>query len=168
MSNIRNATIEDLADIVNIYNQAISKGFQTADISPVEIEERKLWFEEHSHCHYPIYVYIDKNEVVGWLSISPYRKGREALRFTAEVSYYIDENHQKQGIGSRLLQHAIQDMPKLGLKTLFAILLDVNQGSKRLLEKFGFDRWGYLPNIAEFKGQMCGQFYYGFQIKDEK
>lgn len=26
----------------------------------------------------------------GWLSVSPYRAGREALRFTAEVSYFVD------------------------------------------------------------------------------
>lgn len=33
--------------------------------------------------------------------------------------------------------------------------------SRRLLEKFGFERWGVLPEVDEFDGRLCGQWYYG-------
>ncbi len=164
MSNIRHAEITDLPRIVTIYNQAIYRGFCTADTSPVNVAQRKKWFDNHRPDQYPIYVYEKETKVIGWLSISPYRKGREALRYTAEVSYYVDSNYQRQGSGSALMEHAIDKMPTLNLKTIFAILLDVNENSIALLEKFGFKRWAHLPNIADFDGVECGQYYYGYQI----
>lgn len=167
MAPIRIARQHDLQKIIEIYNQAVRRGFHTADITPLSLLDRLHWFKDHNNTKYPIYVFEKENKVVGWLSISPYRKGREALRFTAEVSYYIDENFQRQGIGSELLAHAISQMETLEIKTLFAILLDVNDGSIRLLEKFGFQRWAHLPNIADFDGVECGQYYYGYQIQQK-
>ncbi|MFP4548950.1 MAG: N-acetyltransferase family protein [Fidelibacterota bacterium] len=166
MSTIQTATINDLPAIVTIYNQAVKRGFCTADTEPVSIAQQKDWFRNHSAEKYPVYVCKIEENVVGWLSITPYRKGRKALRYAAEVSYYVDESHQKQGIGSALMKHAIDQMPQLELKTLIAILLEVNEGSIRLLEKFGFRKWGHLPDIADFNGKQCGQFYYGYQISD--
>ncbi len=35
------------------------------------------------------------------------------------------------------------------LKTLMGIIFAHNQPSLRLFEKFGFQQWGYLPQVAE-------------------
>ena len=43
----------------------------------------------------------DKNlaeKITGWASLSPYRAGRGAFDYTAEVSYYIDNKHHRKGI----------------------------------------------------------------------
>ncbi len=82
----------------------------------------------------------------------------------AEISYYVDENHQHQGIGKQLIAHALQEAPKCGLHNLFAILLDINQVSIALLEKNDFTLWGHLPDIAEFPDGICGQFIYGRKV----
>ena len=47
---------------------------------------------------------------------------------------------------------------------LFAIILDSNQGSIRLLEKYGFKKWGHLPRVADFDGIEVGHLYYGLRI----
>ena len=164
--NIRTATFDDIEMIVDIYNQAIAAGQRTADITPVSTEDRKKWFEDHSPDKYPILVAFEDNLIVGYLTISPYRPGRIALRHTAEVSYYIHFEHHRQGIASKLLHHAIDICPSLQIKTLFAILLDSNQGSIRLLEKFGFEKWGHLPRVAEFDGIEAGHLYYGLRIDE--
>ncbi len=168
MSEIRLFRNDDRQAIINIYNQAIQHGFYTADMDEIKFADKTDWFIEHEDVKYPIYVYETDGIVAGWLSISPYRKGREALRYAAEVSYYIDENYQKQGIGTQLLNFALDRLAQLGIKSLFAILLDVNVGSIKLLEKFGFEKWGHLPNIADFNGKVCGQFYYGYQVEESK
>jgi L-amino acid N-acyltransferase YncA len=41
----------------------------------------------------------------------------------------------------------------LQIKHLFAIVLEDNQASIRLLEKMGFEKWGYLPRVADFDGK---------------
>jgi len=50
---------------------------------------------------------------------------------------------------------------KLGYKTIFAIVLDKNIGSTKLLEKNNFEKWGFLPEVAEIDGKNLGHVYYG-------
>lgn len=164
MTNIRLATSADLPRIVEIYNQAIAAHNATADTVPFTVEQRLDWFNMHTPDFYPIYVAEEEGQVTGWLAVSPYR-GRPALEHTAEVSYYVDYAHHKKGIGSALLAHAIVEAPRISKHVFIAILLEWNVASMRLLEKYGFDRWGYLPDVAEFYGKSCGQFYYGRKIQ---
>lgn len=161
---IRIAQQADLVQIVEIYNQAVALKSATADLDPIEPGDRVQWLEEHVPEKYPIYVATVDDSIVGWCSLSPYRRGRMALRHTAEISYYIHEDYRRTGIGSALVRHAISRCEKLGIKTLFALLLDVNVASVKLLEKFGFAKWGHMPNIADFDGRECGHLIYGLRV----
>ncbi len=161
---IRNSTRSDWPEIIQIYNEAIEKGFSTADLSPVTVESRGDWLNSHDCKEFPIYVFEAENEVRGWASVSPYRSGRMALRYTAEISYYVSKSHLRQGIASQLLDHTIEACQALGYRTLFGILMDKNEGSVGLLEKFGFEKWGHMPKIADFDGTECGHIYMGKRI----
>lgn len=163
---IRTAEQKDLPQLVSIYNQAVTDGNCTADISHLNIEDRQEWFYGHSPQKYPIFVMEQDvpNRITGWCSLSAHRRGRMALKNVAEISYYVDHSFRGKGIGSQLIEHALLEAPRLGLHNLFAILLDINQVSVRLLEKHGFSQWGHLPDIAEFPDKVCGQFIYGRKI----
>lgn len=158
---IRFAAREDLEKIVEIYNQAVITKRATADLDPVTIEERQKWFEDHKPYDFPIYVAVEDNKVVGWCSLSPYRPGRRALRENAEISYYVDYSNHGKGIGSELIKHAIDDCERLGIKNLFTYLLEVNEKSIGLLLKFGFEKWGYMPNAVDLEDLRCGHCMYG-------
>lgn len=162
--SIRLAKYDDLEVLVEIYNQAIVKGKCTADTETFSVEQRVPWFEEHQSLEYPLYVYEIDDKVVGYMYLSGYRPGRRAMRFTAEVSYYIHNDYQKQGIGTKFLEFAIEKSKELNYKTLIAILLDWNIPSIKLLKKFGFEEWGCLPNIADFDGETCSHLYYGLKL----
>jgi phosphinothricin acetyltransferase len=86
------------------------------------------------------------------------------LEGTAEVSYYVDYAHHGKGIGSMLMEHAIFDCQRIKKRILFAILLEVNVPSIRLLQKFGFEKWGFMPDVAEFSHGLCGHLYYGKKV----
>lgn len=144
-----------------IYNQSIASKRSTADLSPVRPEERKGWFEQHTREKYPIFLAEGDGRVVGWCSLSAYRPGRMALRFTAEISYFIDKDFQRQGLATALIEQALAACPSLKIKNLFAIVLESNEGSVRLLERMGFQKWGFLPRVADFDGQEYGHLYYG-------
>lgn len=163
--DIRIATFEDLDSIVNIYNQAILAGQKTADIAPVNVDQRSNWFKEHIPDKYPIFVAEKDNAIVGYLSFSPYRPGRMALRHTAEISYYIHFDHHRQGVASSLLRRAIDACGALQIKTLFAIIIDSNEASVKLLEKYGFRKWGHMPRVADFNGCEVGHLYYGLRVE---
>lgn len=164
--SFRVAGLEDLPAIVEIYNQAVPSHMSTARLEPVTVEERKPWFLEHEPDKYPIFVVEHNGRVVGWCSLSTYRPGRFALRFTAEISYYIARDYQHQGVGKALLGHVLALIPSFGIKNIVAVLIDRNEASRRLLEKLGFEQWGYLPGVLDFEGVECGEFYYGKRVAD--
>jgi len=158
---IRPATQSDLPAINEIYNQAVRKKYCTADLDEISMAERQQWFHLHNPKRYPVFVAEENDAVIGWLCYSAYRPGRRALKSSAEVSYYLHQDHLRKGIGSRLMEFALANASHYHFKNLFAILLERNTASIRLLEKFGFERWATLPNIAEIYGEKCSHVYYG-------
>jgi phosphinothricin acetyltransferase len=76
----------------------------------------------------------------------------------------VDYSQHGKGIGSALMQYALEDCVRIGKKVLLAIVLEWNTASIKLLEKSSFDKWGYLPEVAEFSGRQCGHLYYGRKV----
>jgi L-amino acid N-acyltransferase YncA len=163
---IRPSTTKDLNDIVKIYNHAVDEKFATADTEHVSLESRKDWFAQHSSETYPIYVAELNGEIIGWCSLSPHRPGRKALRSVAEISYYIHQNHRRKGVANALINHTIESAKALVFKNLISILLDLNKTSIHILEKFGFEKWGHLPDVAYIDGVICGQYIYGKKLRE--
>lgn len=149
--NIRDAVEVDLPAVVQIYNSAIPDRMATADLIPVSIESRLTWFRDHTSTKSPLWVIELDAAVVGWLSFQMFY-GRPAYHATAEISVYVSPVHHRRGIGQQLLRHAIRRSPDLGLRTLLAFIFGHNQPSLKLFEKFGFQHWGYLPQVAELDG----------------
>jgi L-amino acid N-acyltransferase YncA len=164
--NIRIAESKDLPAIVAIYNQAIPSHRSTANTTPHTVESHEAWFLQHEPDKHPIFVAEAAGRIIGWCSLSAYRPGRSALRFTAEISYYVEKGYRHQGVGSGLLGLALNACSSLGIKTLIAVLIDRNEASKKLLEKLGFQQWGYLPGVLDFNGQEYGEYYYGKRVSE--
>ncbi|MBK5284776.1 MAG: N-acetyltransferase [Bacteroidia bacterium] len=160
---IRTAKQEDIKAINEIYNHAVQEKL-TADISPLDFERTMHWFQQYDRRLYPVFVAIINDSVAGWLSFSPYRPGRMALRHTTEISYYVRKDYRRRKTGTELLDFVIKQAPLYNFKTLFAITLEHNEGSIKLLEKKGFERWGFMPGVADFDGKLSGHLYYGIRI----
>lgn len=161
---IRPAGPSDLFRLTEIYNEAIRTGRCTGDTREFSADERLPWFQEHLDPAYPLFVFERDGHVLGYLYLTAYRKGRGALRGTVEVSYYLDFRFHGQGIGSRLLAHGIDAARAIGYHTMLAILLSCNEKSAALLRKFGFEQWGYLPDVARIRGERHSHLYFGKQL----
>jgi len=161
---IRKARLEDLPVINEIYNQAVQQRFCTAHLEPVDLKEREHWFTTHDPAHFPVFVVVAEEKVVGWASLGPYREDRQALAHVAEVSYYVDEKVRWKGVGSMLLEHAMRVASDYGFTVLIAILLNRNPASIGLLLKFGFEEWGRMPGIAIIEEQEADHLYYGLRL----
>ncbi|MBD2313249.1 N-acetyltransferase [Desertifilum sp. FACHB-1129] len=148
---IRDATESDLPRIVEIYNTAVPGRLATADLEPISVDSRQAWYNIHHPQTRPLWVAQVREQIIGWLSFQDFY-GRPAYKATAELSIYIAPEHRGCGVGHQLLHHAIQTSPSLELETLLAFVFAHNQPSLRLFEKFGFQRWGYLPKVAQLDG----------------
>ncbi|MGD1913274.1 MAG: GNAT family N-acetyltransferase [Rivularia sp. (in: cyanobacteria)] len=148
---IRHGTENDLSAIVAIYNASIPSRMATADLEPVSVASRVNWFKRRSPKKHPIWVIEMEGVVAGWLSFQPFY-GRPAYHATAEVSIYIASVYHRRGLGELMLGEAIRQSPILGLNTLIGFIFAHNEASLKLFEKFGFERWGHLPGIADIDG----------------
>jgi L-amino acid N-acyltransferase YncA len=148
---IRDACAEDLPRIVAIYNEAIPGRRATADTEPISLESRRAWFHQHTPARRPLWIIERRGEVVGWLSLQDFY-GRPAYAATAEVSVYVGTDAQGHGVGRRLLTHALEQAPVLGLSALVGFVFAHNAPSVTLFERLRFARWGHLPRVARLDG----------------
>lgn len=148
---IRDATLEDLPAIVEIYNSTVPGRMVTADTEPVTVESRKKWFNEHSPNSRPMWVVEIDNTICGWLSFQSFY-GRPAYNSTTEISIYISENYRKRGLGRMLMERAIGICPKLGITTLLGFIFGHNEPSLKMFYNYGFENWANLPRVAVLDG----------------
>ncbi|WP_062049047.1 GNAT family N-acetyltransferase [Bacillus sp. JCM 19034] len=148
---IMDATIDDLKDIVRIYNTTIESRMVTADLEPITVESRIVWFHEHKPKTRPLWVVKDDKHTCAWVSFQSFY-GRSAYDFTAEISIYIDPDYRGKGLGKYLVQYALDHCPKLKIKTVLAYIFGHNEPSLQLFKQFGFERWAHFPRVAEMEG----------------
>lgn len=82
---MRDATLQDLSSIVEIYNSTIPSRIVSADTEPVSVEQRLPCFREHDPSRRPILAAEEDGVVVGWISLSDFYDGRPAYHSTAEI-----------------------------------------------------------------------------------
>lgn len=148
---IRDATLADLAEIVEIYNTSIPGRLATADLEPVTVASRMDWFATHTPDRRPLWVLEVDDKIRAWLSVRSFY-GRDAYRHTVEVSVYVSPDYHRQHLGDRLLAHVVAHSPSLEIQTLVAFIFAHNQPSLNLFKKYDFQQWGFLPQIAELNG----------------
>lgn len=145
---IRNATEEDLTAIVNIYNSTISDRMATADTEPVTVKSRLSWLQNRDFRYRPVWVIETDKVIVGWLSFNNFY-GRPAYSHTAEISIYVAADYRRRGVANQLLHRAIATCPQLQLKILLGFIFAHNKPSLNLFQKYGFEQWGLLPQVAQ-------------------
>ena len=148
---VRDAVEADLPAIVEIYNSTVPGRMVTADTQPVTVESRKKWFSEHTPGARPLWVVEEEGRIIGWLSYQDFHP-RPAYKSTAELSIYIAEDQRGRGLGRRLLQKAMDECPRLGIKDLVGLIFGHNEPSLKLFYSFGFRDWGHLPGVAVLDG----------------
>jgi phosphinothricin acetyltransferase len=148
----RDAELNDLPQIVDIYNTSIPSRESTCDMTPVTVESRLAWFNGHSKNRRPIWVAVDEDtpdkKVIGYLSFSYFMNERPGYYITSDMAVYLHPDYRGKGLGTYLLQSAVEAAPELGIETLVTTIFSSNTASIRLFEAAGFERWGYMPRVA--------------------
>ena len=162
---IRLVEEKDYQRVLDILNEAIAARKFTAQLSLATMEIRKPWFVHHSGKRHPMFVAELDGKVVGWITLTEFRSGREGFRFTSEVSYYVDSSVQGKGVGSMLMERAIEAAREIGYRNLVAVIFDSNAASQSLAKKFGFERWGHIPDAVDIDGKKFGCDHWGLKLQ---
>ena len=161
----RNASIEDLEIIVDIYNSTIASRLVTADLEPVSVASKLTWFHQHQTETRPLWIVSENNETIGWISFQDFY-GRPAYQGTAEISIYIHEKYRGKGYGKLMLAHVIKQCNALKITTLLGFIFEHNKASISLFEKFGFKEWGNLDKIALLDDKFYSLKILGLKINN--
>ena len=146
---LRDAQAADLPEIVAIYNASIPGRMATADTEPVTVASREAWFRDFDPARRPLWLMTGAGgRVEAWLSVRSFY-GRAAYHRTAELGVYTLPDARRRGHANTLVAHAVASAPALGLATLLAFVFGHNTPSLALFARFGFERWGTLPRVAE-------------------
>ena len=152
MLNIRRATPDDLAQITEIYNDAIEKTTATFDTEPKTLEQQETWFSGHDARH-PILVAHENGVILAWASLSCW-SDRCAYADTAEISVYVKEEWRRKGIGKQLMKAIIEEGKAAGLHTLIARIAGSNKISVDLCRSFGFQYIGTMKEVGNKFGNL--------------
>ena len=162
--NIRDAIIDDLPAIVEIYNSTIASRKVTADLMPISVKDKEAWFFEHNNSNRPLWVCENEfSEIIGWISFQDFY-GRPAYKGTAEISIYFSESFRGKGFGKKAMEHTINACPNLSIHTLLGFIFEQNKESIKLFSSFGFEKWGHLPNVALLDNNYCNLLIMGKKI----
>lgn len=140
---IREMIQSDWQRVAEIYEQGLEKGISTFQTECPTYEE---W--DAAHIRDCRYVYVTDKKVVGWIALTP-SSSRCVYKGCVEVSIYIDDAYQGNGIGTKLMERICEETEQAGYWSLLSTIFSINEASIALHKKTGFREIGYREKIAK-------------------
>lgn len=161
---IRRARIEDLPELLDIYNYEVEHGVATFDEVKQTMKQRMEWFDAHQGKYILIVKELD-GKVAGYASVSKLFP-KPAYDISGEVSVYVAKGFRGQGIGKELLKELLEMAKREGhFDSLFSLITGTNEVSIHMHEKLGFEYAGILKNSGVKFGEHLDVTIYRFALK---
>lgn len=163
---IRDAVEADLAEILEIYNEAVEFGTAIFNETKIDLQNRKDWFEARMQRGFPIFVAIKEGRVAGYASYGDWRPF-EGFRFSREHSVYIHKDARGHGIGRSLMQALIEHAESSDVHVLVGAIESSNEASIRLHESLGFKVSGTLHEVGKKFGRWLDLTYMQLNLPEK-
>ena len=150
---VRPAHAADGQAMCRIYNQGIEDRVATLETELRTPEERRQWLAARSPRHPVIVAEAADDRVAGWGSLNVFNP-REAYRFVADFSIYVERAWRGKGVGRLLLIRLIELGREHGYHKLVLSAFPTNAAGMALYTKLGFRTVG----IYEEQGQLDGRW----------
>ncbi len=150
---VRPATAADAEAICQIYNEGIEDRVATLESELRTPEERRQWLAARGQRHPVIVAKTADGTVVGWGSLNAFN-ARQAYRFVADFSIYVERDWRGKGVGSVMLKRLIELGCEHGYHKLVLSAFPTNDGGMALYTKLGFRTVG----VYKEQGQLDGRW----------
>jgi phosphinothricin acetyltransferase len=149
---LRDATIDDLSGIMDIYNDAVLNTTAIWNEVLVDLENRKEWFKARKDRGFPVIVAIKDGAVAGYASYGDWR-AFDGYRHTREHSIYVHKDARGSGIGKLLMLALIDHARTNDVHVLIGAIESENTASIRLHETLGFRVAGRYSEVGRKFGR---------------
>ncbi len=144
----RIATVNDAEEILKIYAPYVESTAVTFEFDVPSLDEFRQRIASVLE-HDPYLVAVSDGRILGYAYASAYRS-RAGFTWTPELSVYVKQGYQGQGIGTHLYA-ALLDLLRLqGYQNVCSVLSWPNPGSEKLHQHFGF-RFAGLQKKCGYK-----------------
>jgi L-amino acid N-acyltransferase YncA len=150
---LRAARADDAEAICRIYNQGIEDRVATLETELRTPQERRQWLAARSPRHPVIVAEATDGTLAGWGSLNVFN-AREAYRFVADFSIYVDRRHRGTGVGRLMLTRLIELGREHGYHKLVLSAFPTNASGMALYTKLGFRTVG----VYEEQGRLDGRW----------
>lgn len=144
---LRDATVEDLPGIMDIYNDAVLNTTAIWNEIVVDLDNRKEWFKARKDRGFPVIVAVMDGQVTGYASYGDWR-AFDGYRHTREHSIYVHKNARGLGLGKQLMQALIDYARSNDVHVLIGAIESENLASIRLHEAMGFRIAGRFSEVG--------------------
>ncbi len=149
---LREATVDDAAAILDIYNHQVLTSTATFDLVPRTLAEQQRWLTDRSGAHAVLVAESDEGEVGGFGALSPYRE-RAGYATTVEDSVYVAEAAQGAGLGRLILEGLVELARMQGFHALMAKVVGGHEVSIGLHQSCGFEIVGQEREVGRKFGR---------------
>ena len=144
---IREATGQDLAAMLAIYNDVVASSTAIYRDEPMALDEYEQWWRARVAQGYPVLVAVSSDAVVGFATFGDFRAW-PGYRFTVEHSVHVRADQRGGGIGSRLVRALVERATQLGKHVMIAGVDADNAASIRFHERLGFEAAAPLRQVG--------------------
>ncbi|HEX2556070.1 MAG TPA: GNAT family N-acetyltransferase [Microvirga sp.] len=148
---IRDARPEDLPAILAIHNDAILNSLAIWQERPVDLANRRAWFDERRAHGFPVLALDCDGAFAGYASFGPFRIG-SGYDATVENSVYLAPERRGRGLGRALMAALIARARAQGRHVMVAGIGLPNDPSVALHRTLGFTEAGTLREIGRKAG----------------
>ena len=144
---IREATGQDLTEMLAIYNAVVATSTAIYRDEPMTSAEYEQWWGARVAQGYPVLVAVANDAVVGFATFGDFRAW-PGYRFTVEHSVHVRADRRGGGIGSRLVRALVERATQLGKHVMIAGVDADNAASIRFHERLGFEAGAHLREVG--------------------
>jgi L-amino acid N-acyltransferase YncA len=148
---VRPAIETDAAVICEIYNQGIEDRLATLETERRTPDERRQWLAARSPRHPVIVAEAAAAGPVAWASLNVFN-ARDAYRFVADISVYVEREWRGKGAGRVLLARLLELGREHGFHKLVLSAFPFNRGGMALYESMGFRTVGIYKEQGRLDG----------------
>jgi phosphinothricin acetyltransferase len=150
---LRLASPSDAEAICRIYNQGIEDRVATLETELRTPDERRQWLTSRDARHPVIVAEADPSTTIAWASLNVFN-AREAYRFVADISVYVERGWRGKGVGRALLEKLTELGRTHGYHKLVLSAFPGNARGTALYARSGFRTVG----IYHEQGQLDGKW----------
>ena len=146
---IRDATLQDIPDIREIYNHYVANSSVTFDVTPTSLKDLRAKYLHAVKLGMPFLVAESASlQILGFAYVYPWEQ-KAGYRRTVENSIYLRAASTSKGLGRALMAELIERCRAVGIIEMIALIADKGaDASIAMHASFGFTQTGQMGKVG--------------------